>query len=305
MIDTLTLSTTIHHATDSVNYFLQSDQDIITGTFTFMQYKGIPVYIDYEQDIACRYYPDSHIMHIQCNPSRLIGRTYHQHHQQELIKEIATRLFYFKFIDWDNLKLNRVDYKMDCKPDPALFDKYFKLYAKADSFIYKNNKKITAITNYGKSKDTIIYDKSACDIAKNKYHPEHDGIIRFETHVKNSKLNYHHTAKNWGCTKELLNYDSFWDAQNHLDASIARLIGTGDYYPAIISKRRLKEHFRASTVGKLIDFQTVISRHGMRAAKTDKHFNLHMSRLKQANINPVPIPKHWGIEYLPQLYFYG
>lgn len=163
----------------------------------------------------------------------------------ELIKRIQDKLSYFRYINFNNLKLNRVDYKIYFKLNTDLMNLYIKLFRKLDANVYIKNRQVESICKYKNSNDVIIYNKEKCYLNKgNKTKSEEfRNVLRFETHIKRPALHYRKNSKNWGTLKALDNYSNEIDAKYFLNKNMKKLIYIGDYYNAYHFKKILNEYY--------------------------------------------------------------
>ncbi len=157
---------------------------------------------------------------------------YDYKYYDELIKQIKHRLSYFRYIDFSNIKLNRVDYKIDFKFNEDLLKLYIKLLSKLDAKVYSENKQIESICRYENSNDTIIYNKEECYINKGNIPKaeEFKNVLRFETHIKRPELHYLKNSENWGLIKTLDNYSNEVYAQYFFNKNMQKLVYRGNYY---------------------------------------------------------------------------
>ena len=82
---------------------------------------------------------------------------------------------------------------------------------------------------------------------------------------------------------------------------IAPVVYEGDYYNTYWSRKILKEHYTKNMTNKLIEFQNNISIYGVQGAKkqySQHKFITYKNKLIDVGINPIPIPKNEGINYL-------
>lgn len=140
------------------------------------------------------------------------------------------------------------------------------------------------------------------------------GIIRFEVQCK-----YHKTyilskrmeaSGNHNCNKykSLLSYEMCVEVINHY---FNKVIGKGDWYTLQNAIHEIKAlHFNEQRRERLIDALKFVNQYRSIAKAKEvcqagdlADFKKTLKELSALNINPVTIPKEWGIKYIPNLLY--
>lgn len=140
------------------------------------------------------------------------------------------------------------------------------------------------------------------------------GIIRFEVQCKYHKVyNYSSRAKESGNH----NYNKYEDLLTHetcigiIDSYFKEVIGRGDWYTLQDAIRKIESHnFNQQKEDRLIDALKIVNQCRSLAKakntfqdKEQKAFKRTIKELFSLNINPVTIPKEWGINHIPNLLY--
>lgn len=203
--------------------------------------------------------------------------------------------------------LNRIDYKADIVTEyKEVYIKLMKKTVLKYKSLTQNSKYKTSIYFNSKSANINIYDKEQelKDKGNEVLLSAYKDIIRFEVQLKRDKLYY--MERRYGIIREeLINYFSAMERDYYLLSTLRPIIYKGDYFSISKSREILKSKYSNSMSEKLINFQKSISKYGVSKTKENysySTFRNYIKKLEKANINPIPIPKHEGIKYLPNLF---
>lgn len=300
-IDTVTLSTDIKHFEDSVDKLFQSDYEFIINNFNTTKESDKLIYFYNFDAVNLKFYYSFNTLHITFSPSELL-------HKEEfttddyyiLIEKLKSEIFFLKYIDWDNIILNRVDFKVDYYTENI--DLYLKLFRKLTrnyNNLKQNNQYETSIYFKSDTKNLQIYDKEKERIDKNeKVLEEHKDLLRYELQLKKQiDCNY----RKWGSCKTLFNYITCRDAEFHMKRIFKNIIYQGDFYNIYHSRRILSQHYSTKTVNNLIGFQKDISHSDIDTVRNKlsrQAFNEKIRKLNMAKVSPILIPKNEKFTYL-------
>lgn len=257
-----------------------------------------------DRGLRFKYYQDFNTLHIQVKPERLIGehltdRNYYIF--EEIYNQILYELFDYIY-PLELQQLNRIDYKIDYYTEQK--DLYLKLLKKANlEYRYLKEKDYnSSVYLVSGSRNVNIYDKEQYCIDKDKdreYTEQYRNCLRYEVQVKRDKIYYN--KRSWGLIDCLWNYINPYDMNYFINDVITPVVYQGNYYNTYWSRKVLGEYYNPNMVNKLIEFQNNISVNGIQQVKKEYSqykFSSYTKRLQAAGVNPIPIPKHEGINRL-------
>lgn len=199
----------------------------------------------------------------------------------------------------DNLRLTRIDYKLDLRLPEIEMKEYLYVFSKLRQSYYSLKKKV--YWNHDKSKvesvyykgnrfNINVYDKQNQLSKKGIHDPIYENVLRIEVQVKTRELTDY--CKLYGTTKELIN---FWhsDVRNVFfnDLLIGKFLYTGDYYD-LQNINQILSSIKPSTHQRIIKFCEYIAETDITEAVNTYSRGTALKYIKELtnkNINPVPI----------------
>lgn len=171
-------------------------------------------------------------------------------------------------------------------------------------YIYKKGKKKT----HAEPTITVnIYNKSRQ--LENADLPQNSNVshtLRFEVQCRYGKV--YRLKRNNGDENDLISFLEESVSANVLEHYFKKTVGSGDYYSLTKAKEIVENHpFKKSTKFALLETLDLVSqKRGIWKAKNvildQEQFEIQLKKLHDIGVNPVTIPKAWGIDYLPSLF---
>lgn len=208
--------------------------------------------------------------------------------------------------------LKRYDFRLDVKvKDIKERELLFKLYEKTRTKLYTMNKyphqKYKGKSLYFKSPSKYastslnIYDKGKERQDKNlPIRGYEKDVIRYEIQLRNRHLNYNNNRKNM--PKEIDTYLNTALMDWYYHKYIKPIFFSGHYYNIYHAEKIICKYINNETNrNKILDFLKLISRKDVQTAKSFYSgylYKKNITLLEGMNINPILIPKHYGVPFL-------
>lgn len=301
---------------DTLKFFYEAtreDRKIIKNTFrTYKSEKEIFIYY---KNPKCRgirytYITKSNLLFITVNPKEALNKF--QIINDDYLSvveaiEISINKALFNKIDFGNLNLSRIDYKIDIVTKHI--DIYIDILKKLDYKYRKKKKKTfeTSVYYKGVSYNLNLYNKEE-ELRKKKKFSELDkylNTLRIEIQIMRPYLK--NCINKYGLTIELKNF--FDDCMRLIlfEQILEPLVYRGDYFTIEESEKILKEKYTLNMVNKLIDFQKLIYSSDVSIVKkyyNRNTFRSYKKKLEEAGINPIIIGESVEVKKLHNILSY-
>lgn len=226
-------------------------------------------------------------------------------HLSEVKRKLNDCMSSFCLKDSDDLVLRRIDYRFDSTIEQNKRQILLKILQKSVNKSGFLKKRIIGLSIYhsSKSKHTLVYGKEEERRAKKiPCKPYEEDVLRFEVALDRKHLQYRKRKNGIDCSLD--NYFIIESYHMYINL-LAKLYLTGDFYQQYHASKRIDESsiikdkykpkiiefmIRASKARSLSDAQSSV---GYYTAKR------YMNLLAREGINPILIPKHYGVTYIP------
>lgn len=258
------------------------------------------------ENVYFTYYYNTRVLNIIANAHKLLEKKDVKLSDKEVYEKKLLNILNNVIVNLPNFKLelSRIDYCVDLNLEEKL-NTYLTLL-NLNVCVFKYMKKYD---NYG----TSIYLKTKQGKQNlniyNRYEKTKDnsdsGILRIE--VQNKKRLLKSEFDDYGISKELNNYWSITAMEDYYWSIIDGYCYIGNHYKfkyanMIIKNSKLKENMKRKLEMFLLD----IEKYGLEQIKNMSNYNYckinnYIKRLKDLNINPIPLPKNCEFDQLDGL----
>lgn len=260
------------------------------------------------EGISMKYYLDFNLLQIVVTPAVVLNKQYVFDEDYVSIVTAIDKVLssYLGRLCFSDLKLSRIDYKLDIKtPYKDIYVGILKKLRYCYRRRYRNNY-ATSTYYKGRNYNLNLYDKEAKEVLGLHWR-EYTDLLRLEIQLKSRHLQKLSRNKNYGLQVCLKNYFSDVMRKCMFEDVLLPLLYRGDYYTTRKSRFILEKcSYTNSMVTKLIHFQKLVYEHGITGAikksdKSDNTIRSYITKLQNAGVNPMPLPKDCRVNYLPNL----